>query len=153
MRFRYWDSCCFIGWLKAEADKVTPCRPVIQAAEGGDLKIVTSALTLAEVLRLKGKDPIPAEDAEKVRGFFKQPYIVLYDVDRTVAESAQGVVWNHGVRPKDAIHVATALAAQAAGIEQLDTFDEPLISLSGKVGNPPLAIGRPNLPEQLTLNG
>ena len=153
MRYRYWDACCFIGWLKAEPDKVPECRTVIGSAERGELKIVTSSLTLAEVLRLKGKDPIPAADAHKVRGFFRNPYIVLYDLDRTIAESAQDVVWNQGVKPKDAVHVATALAASGvAGIEQLDTFDGNLIALSGQMGNPPLVIGRPNLPEQLTLN-
>jgi hypothetical protein len=54
--------------------------------------------------------------------------------------------WNHKVKPKDAIHVATALDA---GVGQFDTFDGDLIALSGQIGNPPLVIGRPNLPERL----
>lgn len=48
----------------------------------------------------------------------------VYDVDRTLAERARDVVWNYGVKPKDAIHVATALDAQ---VDQLDTFDEGLL--------------------------
>ena len=31
----------------------------------------------------------------------------------------------------------------------MGTFDEPLIKLSGTLGNPPLTIGYPNLPPRL----
>ena len=57
-------------------------------------------------------------------------------------------MWDHSVKPKDAVHVATALH-QDVPIEQLDTFDEPLMNLSGKLGSPPLKIGLPNLPPKL----
>ena len=151
MRYRYWDSCAFLGWLKEEADKVDECHNGIRLAERGELIIVTSALTLAEVLHVKGKGPIPMEDRDKVRRFFENDYITLYDVDRHIAERAQEVVWQNGVKPKDAIHVATALSlADGRGVEQLDTFDNYLIGQSGAVGgNPPLQIGRPNLPGEL----
>ncbi len=150
MRYRYWDACVFLGWLKEEPDKIDECKAGIRHAEKGEILIVTSALTLAEVLRLKGKDPIPQADREKVRGFFQNDYIVVYDVDRTIAELAQDVVWDHGVKPKDAIHVATALSTSASvEIEQFDTFDGHLIGLSGKIGQPALTIGRPDLPQEL----
>lgn len=45
------------------------------------------------------------------------------------------------MKPKDAIHVATALDAQ---VDQLDTFDEGLLKKSQAIGNPPLVIGRPS---------
>lgn len=149
MRYRYWDACSFLGWLKQEADKVDECRSCIDWAEAGELTIVTSALTLAEVLYLKGGPKIEHEDRQKVRAFFENDYIDLYDLDRTVAERAQDVIWDHGIPYKDAIHVATALSlAQKVAIEQLDTFDGPLAAFSGKIGQPPLIIGRPNLPHR-----
>ncbi len=148
--YRYWDSCVILGWLKGEQDKVAECRAGIRAAERGDIKVITSSLTLAEVLHLKGKDPVPKEDREKVRSFFENDYIALYDVDRTIAERAQDVVWDHGIAPKDAIHVATALSLSTRiALEQFDTFDEGLIEHSGKIGQPALTIGRPNLPQQM----
>src|SRR5437773_1822378 len=115
---RYWDSDCFIAWLANEAGKVDDCRGVIKAAERGDLMIVTSSLTIAEVVKLKRHRAVPKADAEKVRKFFRQPYIVVRELDRFLAESAQEMVWDHGVDPKDAVHVVTALKA---GVEQLDT--------------------------------
>jgi predicted nucleic acid-binding protein len=120
--------------------------PVVRSAEEGNLTIVTSALTIAEVLYLRHHDPIPADSAEAVRRFFEHEYILISELDRTLAENARELFWSHGTRPKDAIHVATALDAN---VEQLDTFDESLIAKSGTVGNPPLVIGRPNLPKTL----
>lgn len=150
MIYRYWDSCVILGWLKEEPDKISDCAAGIQQAEAGNLMIVTSAFTLAEVLRIKGEDPIPAADRDKVRRFFESDYIALYDVDRTIAERAQEVVWDYGVKPKDAVHVATALeTSRNMPIEQLDTFDGELIGLSGEIGNPSLTIGRPNYQKDL----
>jgi predicted nucleic acid-binding protein len=44
------------------------------------------------------------------------------------------------LRPKDSIHVATAVRSK---VDSMDTFDDALIKLSGKIGNPPLVIQRP----------
>jgi predicted nucleic acid-binding protein len=147
---RYWDSDAFLGWLKAEPDKVSECQAVIRVAEEGNTEIVTSALTLAEVLYLRGHQPIPAADAEKLERFFEHEYIVVNDVDRMLAEEARKFVWDKGIRPKDAIHVATAIDAK---VERLETFDADLIKHSGAVGNPPLTIGRPYEPAQLFDEG
>jgi predicted nucleic acid-binding protein len=136
----YWDSRAFLGWLKQEPGKVGKCRPVIEEAERGKLVIVTSSLTLAEVLWLKGKDPIPKEDRRKVRQFFEHSWIILYDLDRKIAEASQDVVWDYGVKPKDAVHVATAIDAK---VTCLETFDGPLIAKSGAIGTPPLTIHEP----------
>jgi len=146
MMRRYWDSCCFLGVLNKEPDKLAACRAVLREAKSGTVRIVTSALTLTEVLRPKGTTLIPLEDAEKIHRFFQHEWIVVYNLDRALAERARDVVWNHSVDHKDSIHVATALDAQ---VDQFDTYDGDLIALSGKVGNPPLTIGQPNLPESL----
>jgi predicted nucleic acid-binding protein len=57
---------------------------------------------------LKGKDPIPEGHREKVRKFFRHAWIRMRELDRAIAGKAQEVVWTHNVRPKDAVHVATA---------------------------------------------
>ena len=152
MDYRYWDSVTFLGWLAAEPDKVAECRPVIEAAEGGSIVLVTSALTLTEVLWLKGhgEQKLSAHHAKKIADFFRHQWIVVREVDRFIAEAAREVVWTHNIKPKDAIHVATALH-QDVEFDQFDTFDTGLIKLSGAIGSPPLTIGRPNLPPNLPL--
>ena len=150
MDFRYWDSNAFLGWLAEEPDKIDYCRPVIEAAEAGKIRILTSTLTIAEVLWIRGRERIRADSAAKVEAFFQHQWIVVRELDRFIAEDARALVWNHNVKPKDAVHLATALKRDVA-IEQLDTFDEPLIQLSGRLGEPPLIIGKPNMESSLPL--
>lgn len=146
---RYWDSSCFLGWLKEEHDKINDCRGVIKAAERGSVKIITSTYTLVEVLYLKHKDPIPKEDAEKVKAFFENDYIIMIPLTREIAENAQGLVWDYNLKPQDATHIATALYAE---VNIVDTFDETLIDeFNNKIGSPPLHVGKPHLPLQLSL--
>lgn len=144
----YWDSDAFLGWLQAEQGKVELCAGTLRRAELGEVVIFTSALTIAEVLWMRGAPAIPQEKADIVRRIFRRSNLRVRNVTRQIAESAQDLVWNHSIRPKDAIHVATALDAAAIALE---TFDEGLIGKSGQVGTPSLIIRKPLAPAQGTL--
>jgi len=152
---RYWDSSAFLAWLLPEPDREDACRSVLRAAEEGEIEIVTSALTLTEVIKLKGKPELKREQEKKIAEFFQNEYIIVRNVDRFVALSAQRLVWDQNLAAKDSIHVATALRYK---IPVLDTFDDQLIGLSGKLpfdaGNPTspmLQITHPHIQEQLSL--
>lgn len=143
---RYWDSCAFLGWLKDEPDKVDECESVIRAAERGELKIVTSAVTLTEVVKLKGQPRLSEGDEERIKAFFEQPYILIANLDRFVAEEARKLCWKFdSLKPKDALHVASALET---GCANLDTFDIGLLKLNGQLTGVLLHIGRPKVPHQ-----
>jgi hypothetical protein len=146
----YWDSCAFLALLKNEADYIDECKSVIKAAKDGKVMIVTSALTFVEVIKLeKGKPKLSKDVEEKIRAFFKHEWIYIYDLDRKIGELARDLMWEYeGLKPKDATHVATAIRAK---VDVLETFDDGLIKLSGKVGNPLLPIRRPYFPNQLEL--
>ncbi len=139
---RYWDADCFLGWLLAEADKEEQCRVVLDAAERGEVLIVTSALTIAEVLAIRGRPRIGDDLRALVEGFFRNEYIVVRNLTRRVAELARSMVWDHGIAPKDAVHVATALDAKLA---LMNTFDRELWGRTGKIGSPPLTIELPQI--------
>jgi len=141
----YWDSDCFLGWFQEEPDKVELCQGTLARANAGDILIVTSTLTIAEVLWMRNAPLIPEEKANLVRRFFRRSYIRVRNVTRAISEGAQDLVWSKGIKPKDAIHVATALDARVTALE---TFDANLIGRSSQVGNPPLIIRRPIPPEQ-----
>ena len=152
---RYWDSSAFLAWLLPEPDREDACRSVLRAAEEGDLIIVTSALTLTEVIKLRGKPELKREQEAKIARFFENDYIVLRGLDRFIALAAQRLVWEQNLNPKDSIHVATAIRWK---IPVLDTFDDDLIGISGKLpleeGNPSgpkLEITTPHVPTQLSL--
>jgi predicted nucleic acid-binding protein len=127
----YWDSDAFLGWLQNEQGKANLCRATFERAEKGEVILVTSALTIAEVLWTRNGPKLSKDKATLVRRFFRRSYIRVRAVTRSISESAQDVVWDHGIRPKDAIHVATALDAK---VLVLETFDAGLISKSGTVG-------------------
>ena len=145
----YWDSDCFLGYLKGERDKISICRGTADKAQAGDLLIITSAITLIEVVRLQ-KQPVQlsAKDAKKITQFFQNPYIYIHGVDREVATVARQLIWDHNLQQRDSIHVATALRRS---IPKLHTFDEGLLKLDGKLGNPRLRICRPDIQGQMDL--
>lgn len=114
----------------------------------GEVILFTSALTIAEVLWLRNAPMIPKNKSDIVRKFFRRSYIRVRNVTRAISEEAQNLVWNHTIRPKDAIYVSTALDAR---VSTLETFDELLLKKSGIVGNPPLLIRKPIPPAQREL--
>lgn len=144
----YWDSDAFLGHLQEEAGKVELCAGTLQRAEGGEVVIITSALTITEVLWMRNAPPITADKADILRRFFRRSIFRVQNVTRQIAELAQDVVWNNGVRPKDAIHVATALSSKA---RILETFDIDLLKKTGLVGTPSLVIRKPLAPKQPNL--
>lgn len=125
-------------------------KGVMEAIEKKEVKIVTSALTIAEVLYIKGHPKITREKSQKIIRFFESASIILVNVDRKIAEMAREYIWDFSVHHKDAIHLASAIHAK---IEIFDTFDEKSLKLSGKLGNPPLTICEPDLPYQKKLEG
>ncbi|MYB44034.1 MAG: type II toxin-antitoxin system VapC family toxin [Acidimicrobiia bacterium] len=140
---RYWDSVCFLAVMKDEP-KSQLCDGVIQAAEAGDVLIVTSTWTLTEVIRIKGWDSMTEAEDGVIRGFFERDYIALRAVTEEIGHLSRQLAWQQRYSPKDAIHVATALDAKCA---VLDTFDRNLIRRGAPKGSD-LRITRPDLPYQ-----
>jgi predicted nucleic acid-binding protein len=146
---RYWDSSCFLAWLKKEPDKIDDCRGIIQACETGQVQLITSAFTLAEVLYLKRSPRIPMAESKKIRAFFEHRYIITISLDRDIAERAQDLIWEHNLKSGDAIHAASALYSR---VKILDTFDPDFLRLDQKIGNPPMQVGKPHLPYQFEID-
>jgi len=126
----YWDSNAFLGFLNDEPDKADACTLVLKAAENGHLMIVTSAIALAEVIYLKGQKKLDPAKRAKIDHFFRASYISVRNVTRETSDLARNAVWDNGVRPMDAIHVATACLHK---IPAMNTFDGKLIARSGLV--------------------
>lgn len=141
---RYWDSNLFLCWLNKEQGHHDKCKGVLDLAEKGKIEIVTSALTIAEVIYLKGHPKITKEKSDNIINFFKQDYIILINVDRQIAELARELIWeNSSLKPYDATHAASAIYAK---VKRIDTFDDDLIKLDNKIGTPPIRIGQPDVP-------
>ena len=137
----YWDSNCFLAWLQEEPHGFESCEDVLKSAEHGRCRIITSTLTISEVLNIRGSKPIHRVDRDRVVNFFKREYIFTSPLTQRIAEHSRDLVWDFGIHPKDAVHVATALAAR---VPILNTFDKKLIAKSGKIGDYSMQIERPS---------
>lgn len=135
---RYWDSACCFGYLFNQDNRAEKCERILVDAEVGNSELIISALTLAELLHPKGgKRPFPKESRDRIRGFFNRSCFIIANVDKFMAEAAQDVFWEHDIMPKDAIHIATALAVNAT---YLETFDGGLLGKSKRLGGDPVLI-------------
>jgi predicted nucleic acid-binding protein len=148
---RYWDSTVFLAWLLAEKDRTVDCRSVIDAAQRGKVLIVTSVLTLTEVIKLKGHPPLARDQQRVIDEFFQRSYIVPRGLDRFTAYEARELIWKHGLHPKDSVHVATAIHNR---IRIFETHDGELLKLTGTLavpGGAPMTIRLPHYAETLAL--
>jgi predicted nucleic acid-binding protein len=140
----YWDSSVFLAWLKPEASRRKACREILDEAEAGKLRIVASAITLTEVIKLKDYPALKADNEAKIANFFRQPYLVIHQVNRRIGEDARRLIWKHPkLHPKDSIHLATA---EYAKVLEVHTYDgKHMLPLDGLIGNPALRICEPQL--------
>src|SRR4051794_27909702 len=84
----YWDSCVFIDRLQETPGRITLLRDLTTLAEKGKLLIVTSTITIAEVLRLPDPELGFFEDLEKIHAYFEHEWISLRAPDRSVCKRA-----------------------------------------------------------------
>ena len=112
-RVLYWDSNCFLAWLQGEPAGYESCQDVLKLAERGECRIITSTLTISEVLHLRGSKPIDRVDRNRVVNFFKRSYISTSPLTRIIAEKSCEHAWDYGILPKDPVHVATATLFQS----------------------------------------
>lgn len=121
----YCDSCVFLAWLKDEEGRANIIDSLFNDANKGNTKILTSALTIAEVLNIQGfSSPIPKEQRDQVKALFANEWIIPKGVNRRLAEISQELVWGYNIKPKDGIHVATAMVY---GVPILYSYDDGLI--------------------------
>ena len=121
---RYWDSTNFISLIaEDEPSRADTWQRILEDAEQGNSRIVISALTIAEVIKPKGQ-PVLSEGAETtISNFFLHDYILVHDLTRAIAEEARKLARQHGLKPNDAVHHATAIAAKVDVFETWNTND------------------------------
>jgi predicted nucleic acid-binding protein len=131
----YWDACTWIALIQREkiaiggSDRGTLCRAVIAEAKKNKVEILTSTLSLVEVC----KNPaIRTTGADLIGAFFENDYILPMNLDWLVGGHARQLMTSGpaGLKPLDAVHVASAILGLAS---ELHTFDDKLLKLDGKI--------------------
>lgn len=154
-----WDACTWIATIIQEKvptkgggveDRGHLCNHVIDLAVKKKVEIATSGLSLAEVC----KDPsVKGTDEDVLADFFRNEYILILPVDRYVGTLARKLLQSSSgaLRPPDAVHLATAIIADAS---EFHTFDGHLLKLDGKINKPnggTLIIRKPPAPPPMLL--
>jgi len=118
----YWDSDLFISRIQRTPDRINVLEPLTQAAERGEIRIVTSILAKAECAFLRDSNLLPEDQEQLIVDFFENPYLTVLPVDDFVCEHARKIIRaNAGLRSIDAIHIATAVSA---GVPVLQAYDK-----------------------------
>lgn len=124
---RYWDANVFIAALSAEQGRVEKLRPVLKAAERGETEILTSVVTLTEVVNPRRSHTPRGEELDRtIDAFFRHDFIIVVPLGESMARRAREFCREYGLKPLDAIHLATAIIADA---ERLETFDQRLLDV------------------------
>lgn len=145
----YVDSNVFISLLHKIPERFDACLHLWNRALRDELVIVTSAMTIAEVVHLPPGSETEELKRKRIIDLFEYDFIVVRAIDRSVAIAASELGRSFGLKPADAIHVATAVDVKA---DVLYTYDgsaggrKKMISFSGKIGTPPLLIMTPPKP-------
>ncbi len=144
----YWDANVFHALFGREDGRVDACERIEKAARQGEVIIYTSTATFVECIWIKGKINRFSREHEEIIGkFFMHKFIRPINCDRQIAESARSLIWRFPhLKPKDAIHVASAIAQQVDVLHSYDNDD--LVRLDRQIGNPPLRICHPERDER-----
>lgn len=130
----YFDACVYITLINdIKPKRVKNCKGLLQEAEDGKFEILSSTLALAEVAKVNNPQHQSKNDKEKdevIRGYFDHEYITLVNLGRDIARDARPFIRNHGIKPRDAIHLACAIKGNAA---TLYTYDKKLLNSNGNV--------------------
>lgn len=123
----YLDSNIYI-WTLVGPNGPDPVKAklsaeILQLAEDGHFAVYASTFIEAEVVKAPGEPPLSVTQEQKIVNFLGRSFFIWIEVDRLIAEKARQLVRDHGWKPADAVHVATALRAEC---DQLLTWDEPL---------------------------
>lgn len=142
-----WDSNCFCAWFSEEQGRYEICDAIIDAARKNEIKLYTSFLTLAEVVKIPGLYPSEAED--RIADFFRNPYVIKVAVDWFVTRIARDLRNHYKLKGRDAIHLATAIHMK---VDTLHTYDsDDLLKLDSHIKGVSLRITEPNFEYQTKL--
>ena len=133
----YWDSGVFCSYLSKENGRWEIVRDLLIEGRAGRLEIITSSFACVEVLKIKGHNPITEDQERQLTTFFEYPFIKFVDANRTVCEAARRHVWRDGMKPKDALHLASAMAiSKHRPLDSLFSWDTDFTRLDGTSGIP-----------------
>ncbi|MBU1252466.1 MAG: type II toxin-antitoxin system VapC family toxin [Nanoarchaeota archaeon] len=121
----YLDANIFILSILDNKEKGEHCRKLLRNAASGKVVAFTSVLTWDEVVHSLGKYTSPKILREQSCKFLRFPKLIFLKTDLEILEKAEELRTCYGLKPRDAIHAATAIINKIPKIASDDTdFDK-----------------------------
>jgi len=109
MMKKYLDSNVFLYPLLYEDDKARAAKEIVRDFVSKKFLAYTSVLTWDEFVyilkRERGKEIAEAESDK----FLKLPNLLFLDIKKSLLFKAQELIKNYNLKPRDAIHAASAI--------------------------------------------
>ena len=127
----YWDSCVFLSYINGDVDRLPIIDALLIEAQAGKVHIVTSVLTIAEVVfaaQEQENNQLAPEVVDQIESILNDRRVVtLVDVTPAVARRARELQRNgkfsgRSIKPMDALHLATAATLSPAPLK-IHTYD------------------------------
>ncbi len=119
----YWDSDVFISRFQRTPGRIETLEKITEAAEKNRVQLVISTYSLTEIAKVPGimdsnGNPVTLteKELELLSGYFENDFIVIRPLSQIIAEMAREYVAKFGLKPGDAVHVATATRAFAKSV-------------------------------------
>ena len=143
----YLDSSVYIAAIKGEKRRADLAKHILDDAESGKLQVVGSTFVIAEVIRAKNQPPLSVEDERIVDQYVLRESMVWVELDVSLAVEARRLARAHGLKPADAVHLASAIRGEA---DVLFRWDDRFIKDGGTVEG--INISEPYWTGQLKLD-
>ncbi len=121
------DSPAIIYYVEEKSTFLPLVQPFFEAVRRGEISVVTSAITMTEVLVHPFKQGNTDLAAEFMQLFLNTRHFKTVSVTPAIAEIAARLRADYGIRTPDALHAATAIQCNA---DYLLTNDDQLKMLS-----------------------
>lgn len=141
----YLDSSVYISAIvgeEAEPGKSDLSGQILELGRTGRFQVIASTFVYAEVIKDRMRDPLDPDQEALIDQYLSQDFITWVEVDLPIAKKARSISRFQGLKPVDAIHVASALRAKC---DQFLTWDESDFTEGTEIEG--IAVHRPHLTE------
>ncbi|MBU2615650.1 MAG: type II toxin-antitoxin system VapC family toxin [Nanoarchaeota archaeon] len=121
----YLDANIFILSIVNNKEKGESCRKLLSGVASGKIEAATSVLTWDEIIYFLIKRASPETIKKQSNKLLKFPHLIFLKTDLVILEKAEELRSEYRLRPRDAIHAATAIVNKIPKIASDDTdFDK-----------------------------
>lgn len=118
------DSCCFLVYIANQQEDAATARRLLSLVDSRHIELVESTCILVEVLPTH-KDDDGSGKRMTIHAMLGSDQVDLRPVTHAIAERAADYMTTYRLKSMDAIHLATAVDAEATALVTLDESDFP----------------------------